>query len=68
MRDYNGQEVQVGDRVQVIFRRIADQPVGVVYRMDHEFIYMRSTDGKERGMFPKNVTVVDNDLTMDIGL
>ena len=70
MRDANGREIVVGDRVRVIYRRMVHQPTGVIYAIDGEFAYMRSADedDMERGMLPENIAVIDDDLTMDEGL
>lgn len=68
MRDANGRELQMGDRVQVIAQRMRDQPTGVVIRMADTFIDMQSADAMVRSMWPVNVVIVDDDLSMDVGL
>ena len=67
MRDANGREIVVGDRVQVIVQRMRNQPMGVVTHMYYGFVRVLGSD-IDGGMLPENITVIDDDLTMDEGL
>ena len=68
MRDANGREIYIGDTVRIRQQRMWEQPIGIVTEFQNECVYMRSSDGIVRGMFPENLTIWDDDLTMDEGL